>query len=1531
MKIAYFQIRKEKTAVEYYRVIAPLKAAGITRVSGIEENTVLPETIETCDLVLLNRDFPRSFKNYQIVLDYAHRYGKPIVLDMDDHLLALPENHIHRIEGSYADALLPIMHALYTADAITVTTPYLRKVLTRYNKNIHVLPNYLDETIWHFREPLQTPAENLPLTIMYMGTQTHKEDAVEIVEVLKTVLERYGAKINLKFYGMDPPESLLGLSNVSSLPFGPYEFVDFAQGLVELSADIGIAPLADHPFNRSKSGIKYFEYTAMGIPGIYSALEPYTETIKPGQTGFLAHSSMEWLEYLTAVIEAPDLRKQIAENAQDDVQKNWFLGMHADKWISTYQEIVHNYSRNKADYPEFLSDINTIAEQLNVFHRQRAEQVFMLEKEVENQQKTRAELEKEVENQQKTRAELEQALKNQASIYENLEETFLKQSLTLQTIQAALTSEKSLREKAELTSDYWIIKNSGLFDETFYLSHNEDVRTADMDPIRHYVIFGWKEGRDPNPNFDTSYYLQGNPDVVDAKSNPFVHYIRFGRKENRLSRESLQTAAQLHQLPLKGQIERIKRSCSIRSLNLVERIRKGLRYIKTHSLRQSFERAKMELAPRPNFKPMVARPSDPMDLEKKSNQSNKLYQTLFQTAKGLEPDYVPLKKKTPLQDLPVKLIAFYLPQFHPFPENDVWWGKGFTEWTNVSKAVPQFEGHYQPHLPGELGFYDLRVPEVQERQVELAKQHGLYGFCFHYYWFSGKRLLEKPLDSFVNNPNINFPFCLCWANENWTRRWDGLDHDILIGQEHSYENDQKFIVDLVPYLKHRNYICINGRPLVVIYRAELMKDPKATLAYWREHCRNQGVGEPLFVAVEAFGVTNPEKLGFDAGLEFPPLNRPYTGINEHISFYNPDYAGVVYDYRDMVIENVQPLKRQGVTFRGVTPGWDNEARKPGKGFSFIHSTPTFYQRWLEQVSLEQTRKFPQEERLIFINAWNEWAEGAHLEPDRKFGYGYLQATRDALENVALLHFQNAKGSVVENPVRKNENAVVIHAYYLEMLEKIRDYLDHIGCKLDVYISTPKQDEKSLKTIFGLFPEAYLMIVPNRGRDIGPFIEIFRRIRHLKYQTLLKIHTKKSAHREDGDKWRKDIYDKLLTPLGAKNAIEELVNNESIGIIGPQAHVLDYRYYWGSNRRQTLELARQLGVASEGSEPKFNFVAGTMFWAKPEALAVLDLLPHNIMSFSEEPIPEDGTLAHVMERLICLAAKSNGFEVMEIDKNGKIQTPVPNLNFEFAEPTLIRLEEPTENLNLGGGELSSASPALKVAFSNEGYCYCCDQDTLFISKDTWFRDNYICTKCGSIPRERALMLCIDKYFPNWRELTIHESSPAVRGASERLRNNGKNYIPSQYFEGIKSGEMHKGFLCEDLENLSFEDNSIDLHVTQDVFEHLFDPQKAFQEIARTLKPGGAHIFTTPLINKDKPTQFCAVRGVNGAVTDRNVPKEYHGNPVSTEGSLVTVHWGYDITHYIQAACGLSTQIVYLDDLQYGIRAEFIEVLITRKPL
>ncbi len=232
------------------------------------------------------------------------------------------------------------------------------------------------------------------------------------------------------------------------------------------------------------------------------------------------------------------------------------------------------------------------------------------------------------------------------------------------------------------------------------------------------------------------------------------------------------------------------------------------------------------------------------------------------------------------------------------------------------------------------------------------------------------------------------------------------------------------------------------------------------------------------------------------------------------------------------------------------------------------------------------------------------------------------------------------------------------------------------------------------------------------------------------------------------------------------------------------------------------------------------------------------------------------------------------------------------------------------------------------FQNRGYCHCCVSNVEFKASTAWWRDTYLCSNCGSLPRERALMFCIDKFFPQWRELTIHESSPVRRGASERLRREARSYLATQFFPNVSTGEFFNGYRCEDLERLTFENESIDLHVTQDVFEHLFAPSAAFREIARTLRPGGAHIFTTPLVRKNEPTRFCASLAPDGTVVHLMEP-EYHGNPLSSEGSLVTVHWGYDITNFIFETSGLFTEIVLLDILEYGIRAEYIEVLITRK--
>lgn len=374
---------------------------------------------------------------------------------------------------------------------------------------------------------------------------------------------------------------------------------------------------------------------------------------------------------------------------------------------------------------------------------------------------------------------------------------------------------------------------------------------------------------------------------------------------------------------------------------------------------------------------------------------------LYRYAAGsVDSNYIPLDEQltTPAQ-IDVKAVAFYLPQFHPIPENDEWWGRGFTEWTNVSKAAPQFVGHYQPRLPGELGFYDLRIVDVMRRQVELAKHYGVHGFCFHYYWFAGRRILERPLEQYLKSPDIDFPFCICWANENWTRRWDGLDQEMLLSQHYSPEDDLAFITALDPLLRDPRYIKVNGRPLVILYRPSLLPDARETVERWRAYCRKAGVGE-IFAAMVQFDIDDPRELGFDAAIEFPPhkLARDLSAINGTLQIVNPEYSGHVVDYRAIVTKAIE-CKADYNMFRGVFPSWDNEARKPGRGYTFAHSTPQKYREWLS-FAVDYARRNPVNgERMVFINAWNEWAEGAHLEPDRRYGYAYLKQTRDALLDV----------------------------------------------------------------------------------------------------------------------------------------------------------------------------------------------------------------------------------------------------------------------------------------------------------------------------------------------------------------------------------------------------------------------------------------------------------------------------------------------------------------------------------------------------
>jgi lipopolysaccharide biosynthesis protein len=345
----------------------------------------------------------------------------------------------------------------------------------------------------------------------------------------------------------------------------------------------------------------------------------------------------------------------------------------------------------------------------------------------------------------------------------------------------------------------------------------------------------------------------------------------------------------------------------------------------------------------------------------------------------------------------VKAIAFYLPQFHPIPENNQWWGRGFTEWSNVTKAIPLFNEHYQPHLPGELGFYDLRISDIQERQTELAKNYGIYGFCFYYYWFKGKRILEKPLENFISNMNINFPFCLCWANENWTRRWDGKDEEVLLHQKHDFTDDLNFIKSIEYMMKHESYIRIKDKPLLIIYKPSLFPDIKKTADIWRKYCKENGVGEIFLSFIYSFNNVTPESIGFDAAIEFPPNNYSCKEITDKFKFPAKNFSGKIYDYKDLMNASDKNYIDNNLVFRGITPSWDNSPRKIKDCRIFHSSTPDFYKNWLANLTEHTVKKYEQDMRYIFINAWNEWAEGAHLEPDRKFGYAYLDATADVLK------------------------------------------------------------------------------------------------------------------------------------------------------------------------------------------------------------------------------------------------------------------------------------------------------------------------------------------------------------------------------------------------------------------------------------------------------------------------------------------------------------------------------------------------------
>ncbi len=567
-----------------------------------------------------------------------------------------------------------------------------------------------------------------------------------------------------------------------------------------------------------------------------------------------------------------------------------------------------------------------------------------------------------------------------------------------------------------------ILQSSSLFDPIFYRREYNVSHVTDEDLLHHYVTIGEKQNYQPSFLFDPKWYKK-NYELADDTGCLLLHYFLTGEKLSWLPSMLFDTVwfSQAFEA----------RPAHISPLGF---------YLS--------ERDRLQLSPNKYFDinhykglyPDLA--TSDIDLYEhfvrwgvfEGRRPSALFDTLYVWSKYLrndrtknpfllflkvgaelgwaslpnDEDYTiarevkvttapgKLFEQHPLISLGVKRakpIAFYLPQFHPITENDEWWGTGFTEWRNVPRGIPRFKDHYQPRIPRDLGFYSLDNEETIAKQVRMALSAGLHGFCFYYYNFNGKRLLEEPLDIFANSKTIKFPFCIMWANENWTRRWDGMEHEILIKQSYKNADENALIDDIAKYLKNPNYIRLSGRPILFIYRADVIPNCQDTLASWKRRFKLEHDLDPLIVMSQTFGNNDPRPMGFDAALEFPPhkfaSNIPR--INNELVILDDLFTGEVRSYDELIKASLADDPSDYVLFKTVLPGWDNDARKQGTGMVLHGSSPSKFQTWVQAIAEKAASNPTFGESLFFVNAWNEWCESAYLEPDVHFGFAYLNA------------------------------------------------------------------------------------------------------------------------------------------------------------------------------------------------------------------------------------------------------------------------------------------------------------------------------------------------------------------------------------------------------------------------------------------------------------------------------------------------------------------------------------------------------------
>jgi len=484
--------------------------------------------------------------------------------------------------------------------------------------------------------------------------------------------------------------------------------------------------------------------------------------------------------------------------------------------------------------------------------------------------------------------------------------------------------------------------------------------------LKHYLHVGRVEGKNPNRLFNCNWYLTRYKDVRMAGVGAVEHFYLTGWRELRKPSMDFETQTYVEQY-MGGEAK----------TNPVTHALKNQSFLRENFGVQTDDGGMVEGIAQPAARDMAA------NIKHFANPGPD-----FQLAESN--GHVALDSRA-------KTVAFYLPQFHAFEENNKWWGEGFSEWRNVSRGSPRFDGHYQPRIPRDLGYYDLNDDNVIKKQSELAMSNGIEAFCFYYYWFDGKRLMDMPLDKFAD-AELDQEFCIMWANENWTRTWDGFDSEVLIEQSYDDADEDDFIEDTAKYFRNKRYMQVNGRPLFILYRPGLIPQAKKTFARWRKKWEAAVGVEPYFLMVQGFGDEDPRAYGLDGAVEFPPhkICQNMRQIQGDLDILDQSYTGIVHSYDDVIERSLTEKPPEFPLIKTVVPHWDNDARREGRGMTLHGSTPERYGQWLDGAIDYAVENPFEEEPLVFINAWNEWAEGAYIEPDVHYGHAYLNATRRAV-------------------------------------------------------------------------------------------------------------------------------------------------------------------------------------------------------------------------------------------------------------------------------------------------------------------------------------------------------------------------------------------------------------------------------------------------------------------------------------------------------------------------------------------------------